>query len=255
MKMGNNFVGVDRILETRRNLAEAHSGCKVIFTGLFGSQNYGLDDSNSDVDCVCVVLPTLNNLIDSAPISKEIATDNGKINLVDIRNFAKQLESGSFVNLETLFSRYCIVYDEFKEFHSKRYDIYMSFHSEFKRAVYFCTRNAIKKINNAQEDKKCKLIYEALRFGYLYKKIREESFCNLNFYVDDLRTRCELGFIKCGDLSFVGSKINELSKYLDENNFDSEVQSRKNNFSARKLAKDIILNSVIKKSIYAKENI
>lgn len=244
-----SWTEIYNILSERAKIAESKSGGRIIFTGLFGSQNYGLDDSSSDVDCVCVVLPTLNNLIDSAPISKEIMTDNGKINLVDIRNFAKQIESGSFVNLEALFSIYAMVDDSFEDFYLRRYAIYAYLYPKFRKAIYCATRSIIRKIDSATEEKKDKLSYEALRLGYLYRKITETPE-PLNFYIDDLCIRSKIGLIKCGCTS-AKSEIGELIAYLDANpcddkKFDGSYGVYKN---PKDLAKEIILSNINSKNL------
>lgn len=49
-------------------------GYNVLYIGLFGSQNYGLSDENSDVDSRAIVLPTIEQLIKRERISKNIKT-------------------------------------------------------------------------------------------------------------------------------------------------------------------------------------
>ena len=47
-------------------------GYKVIYIGLYGSQNYNVDDELSDIDCKAIILPTLHDIIFRKVTSKTI---------------------------------------------------------------------------------------------------------------------------------------------------------------------------------------
>lgn len=111
----SNYQYIKMILEQRKYFIEGNRKCHICFIGLFGSQNYGLDDETSDIDCVAVTVPSLDELIAGIPSVKTLESsefshnpnkDNGTVKLMDLRDFAKQLSKGSFVNLEALFSDY-----------------------------------------------------------------------------------------------------------------------------------------------------
>lgn len=38
-------------------------GYQVIYIGLYGSQNYNLDDELSDIDCKAIILPSLHDMV------------------------------------------------------------------------------------------------------------------------------------------------------------------------------------------------
>ena len=56
-------------------------GYNILFIALQGSQNYDLNDDNSDVDSIAVVLPTLDEISLNQPlVSKNIKLDNNDPN-------------------------------------------------------------------------------------------------------------------------------------------------------------------------------
>lgn len=54
-------------------------GYTVLYIGLYGSQNYNLDDEQSDIDCKAIILPTLHDIIFRKTTSKVIECENGSI--------------------------------------------------------------------------------------------------------------------------------------------------------------------------------
>ena len=55
---------------------------RFVFLGLYGSQNYGLDTPESDIDVKTIIVPTKRDLIlDKKKVSTEIFTNEG-MNLV-----------------------------------------------------------------------------------------------------------------------------------------------------------------------------
>jgi predicted nucleotidyltransferase len=204
-------------LKSRKDYIELNRKCKVAFVGLFGSQNYGLDDSNSDIDCVIVTMPSLDDLIGGKPDVKTLtqvefssdSSDDGLVKLMDIRDFAKQLSKGSFVNLESLFSDYVIVDDSFRDFYNVRKEIYDRYLWNYQNAVYGAIRNILNDYDrnscaNGEEERQSKRMYEALRLKNLYGQLMNESSVQLNsrpeFYIADLSERCFIGNVKSGVL-------------------------------------------------------
>lgn len=56
---------MDRVYETFKKhieFAKEKYGKRLMFVGLYGSQNYGVDTEDSDVDTKCIVLPTVDEL-------------------------------------------------------------------------------------------------------------------------------------------------------------------------------------------------
>ena len=61
-------------------------GAQHFMTVLIGSQNYGLDSKDSDIDTFSFVMPSLNDLITGKPpLSFEMDTDDGKCSVKDYR--------------------------------------------------------------------------------------------------------------------------------------------------------------------------
>ena len=60
---------------------------RIVFIALQGSQNYGLDYEGSDIDTKCVVLPTLDDIIENRkPISTTHVMENEEhCDIKDIR--------------------------------------------------------------------------------------------------------------------------------------------------------------------------
>ena len=82
-------------------------GYAPIYVSLHGSQNYGLaihtDEYHSDYDFKCVVLPSLWDLVEGKrPASLTIETENGQIDIKDIRIFCDALERMNPAYLESL---------------------------------------------------------------------------------------------------------------------------------------------------------
>ena len=83
---------------------------EIVGTFLYGSQNYGLDTEDSDVDTVTLVMPTARSLYSDQERPKEIILSNGEHCVTrDIRLFFRGLLKNSFNDVELLFSRYNIV--------------------------------------------------------------------------------------------------------------------------------------------------
>ena len=88
-----------------------------------GSQNYGLDDENSDLDSKCLVTPSINDFINGQCKCKQIPTytrsNNEKIMFKDICGFQKQLMIGSPNWIELLFSKYSIINPNYEDLWNK----------------------------------------------------------------------------------------------------------------------------------------
>ena len=211
-----NYQKILERLNRRKDYIELNRKCKVVFVGLFGSQNYGLDDNDSDIDCVVVTMPSLDDLISGKTDVKTLtqsefssdSSDDGQVKLMDIRDFAKQLAKGSFVNLEALFSDYVIVDDSFRDFYNVRNKIYDRYIWHYQNAVYGAIHHILNYYEmNAcsnEENKQSKRMYEALRLKNLYNQLMDKSDVESNsrpeFYIANLSERCSIGNVKCGVL-------------------------------------------------------
>lgn len=215
-----NYAYIQHVLKERKDYIERTRGCKIVFIGLFGSQNYGLDSSFSDIDCVVVTMPSLDDLISGTTDVKTLTSgeftfnksDDGQVKLMDLRDFAKQLSKGSFTNLEALMSDYVIVDKSFTDFYNERFKIYMRYVWNYQNAVYGAIHNLLKQYNAHTDDvdktRQQKRMYEMLRLNVLYEQVMDCDTAYPEFYIRDLYIRCLIGSVKCGSL--------DSDKFLDD---------------------------------------
>lgn len=81
---------------------------------LCGSQNYGLAAEDSDVDTKAVIVPSLNDLILSSPVSRTIKFDCGECDVKDVREMVKNVKKQNVNFIETLFTEYHYISPGFK---------------------------------------------------------------------------------------------------------------------------------------------
>lgn len=81
---------------------------KVIYIGLYGSQNYNVDDELSDIDAKAIVLPTLHDIIFRKVTSKVIECENGSIDIKDLITFYDVIKKGNFSYIESIDTEYSI---------------------------------------------------------------------------------------------------------------------------------------------------
>ena len=67
-------------LVNRKRILE-NKGYKVIYIGLYGSQNYNLDDEESDIDVKAIVLPDLQDIIRRKAVSTFFECENGYLDV------------------------------------------------------------------------------------------------------------------------------------------------------------------------------
>lgn len=95
-------------------------GYKVIYIGLYGSQNYNLDDELSDYDVKAIILPSLHDIIFRKTTSKTIECENGAIDVKDLITFYSVIKKGNFSYIECIDTKYSIgdktVKEMFKQF-------------------------------------------------------------------------------------------------------------------------------------------
>lgn len=81
-------------------------GYNVIYIGLYGSQNYNLDDEESDIDCKAIILPTLHNIIFRKVTSTTIECDEGNIDVKDLITYYDVIKKGNFSFVEAIDTDY-----------------------------------------------------------------------------------------------------------------------------------------------------
>ena len=83
-------------------------GYKVLYIGLYGSQNYNVDDEFSDIDAKAIVLPTLTDIIHRKVISTTYECENGAIDCKDLITFYDVIKKGNFSYIEAIDTEYSI---------------------------------------------------------------------------------------------------------------------------------------------------
>lgn len=95
-------------------------GYKVIYIGLYGSQNYNVDDELSDIDAKAIILPNLHDIIFRKVTSKTIECENGSIDVKDLITFYDVIKKGNFSYIESIDTEYSIgdkyIKELFKQF-------------------------------------------------------------------------------------------------------------------------------------------
>lgn len=79
----------------------------VVATMLYGSQNYGLDTPESDVDTKTIVVPRLKGLVLDRRISTELRLEDQSLDIIkDVRDMFDNYLKGNINFLETLYTQY-----------------------------------------------------------------------------------------------------------------------------------------------------
>ena len=96
-----------KVLAKQKKLLQ-DKGYNVGYIGLYGSQNYGLDDELSDIDVRAIVIPTLDQIINRTKISKKYVTEYGDIDVKDLLTYYEVIRKGNFSFIEPFQSEWFI---------------------------------------------------------------------------------------------------------------------------------------------------
>ncbi|HHX68980.1 MAG TPA: hypothetical protein GX708_13135 [Gallicola sp.] len=96
-----------KVLSEYKKILE-DKGYKVLYLGLYGSQNYNLDDELSDYDAKAIILPSLHDIIFRKVTSKTIDCENGSIDVKDLITFYDVIKKGNFSYIESIDTEYSI---------------------------------------------------------------------------------------------------------------------------------------------------
>lgn len=80
----------------------------VLYIGLYGSQNYGLTDEQSDIDLKAIVLPSLDALVKKQKINLELEMEKGLVQVKDLWTYYEQARKGNMAFLEPMHTDYYI---------------------------------------------------------------------------------------------------------------------------------------------------
>ena len=92
---------------------------KVLYIGLYGSQNYNLDDEESDIDVKAIIMPTLHDIIFRKVTSTTIECEKGNIDVKDLLTFYDVIKKGNFSYIEAINTKYSIGDKYIKELFSR----------------------------------------------------------------------------------------------------------------------------------------
>lgn len=100
-------------LFTAQNLIESQYDQNCFGLFLKGSQNYGLDIPESDVDLVALLIPTHKDVLRNRKLPKKtFEYEYGLVSLMDVREFANQLIKGSPQALELMCTEYYLITED-----------------------------------------------------------------------------------------------------------------------------------------------
>lgn len=103
----------------------------VFFTYLYGSQNYGMDTENSDVDTKSVLLTDYTDLLFGRRVSVEHHLDNGEhCEVKDFVSFSECLFKQNLNFVEAFGSRYVVVNPRYQ-------DLFKAFYEQFKDVTLY----------------------------------------------------------------------------------------------------------------------
>ena len=126
-------------LANRKKLLEG-KGYKVIYIGLYGSQNYNLDDEESDIDVKAIILPSLQDIVFRKVTSKTIECENGNIDVKDLITYYDVIKKGNFSYVEAIDTEYSIgdkyIKELFKQFRPNLKSILGAMHEKRKALTH-----------------------------------------------------------------------------------------------------------------------
>ena len=115
-----------RLNEHWHFVQEKHPGLDLFFVALQGSQNYGLDDEESDIDSKALVVPSLREIaLNKKPITHTFIMDNDEhCDVKDVREYLKIVLKSNINFVEVFFTNWVVVnpdyFDYWKEFINNR---------------------------------------------------------------------------------------------------------------------------------------
>lgn len=117
-----------------------NKGYKVLYIGLYGSQNYNVDDELSDIDAKAIILPTLHDIIFRKVTSKTIECEHGNIDVKDLITFYDVIKKGNFSYIEAIDTEYSIgdkyIKELFKQFRPNLKSIIGAMHEKRKALTH-----------------------------------------------------------------------------------------------------------------------
>jgi len=211
---------------------------RIVALVLHGSQNYGLDTSESDVDTKLIVVPLLREIaLNKQPVSRtHVRANNEHIDIKDVRIYFNCLKKQNINYVETLFTKYQIVNPLYADFWNAlmsiksgiaRYDVDTTIKGIVGSALQ--KYKALEKVTDAKAEKVEKFGYDPKELCHI---VRYEHF--LKDYIEyapyeycllESHRKEDLMAIKKGELSLEKAreraersidKINALRDFFEE---------------------------------------
>ena len=107
----------EKLLEHYKDALKIFPKEKIVGIFLQGSQNYGLDYINSDIDTKCIVLPSLEDIClnKGAASYTYVRENNEHIDFKDLRVIIGDFKKQNINFLEILFTKYFIINKDYEE--------------------------------------------------------------------------------------------------------------------------------------------
>lgn len=109
---------MDRVREHYEEAKTIFDESRIVGIFLYGSQNYGLDSPESDVDTKCIIVPTFEEIcFNKKPVSyTHVRANDEHIEFKDIRLMMKEFRKQNMNFVEILFTQYCVVNPFYEEY-------------------------------------------------------------------------------------------------------------------------------------------
>lgn len=83
-------------------------GYKVLYIGLYGSQNYNVSDEKSDIDAKVIILPSIEDIVFRKITSKVKEFDEGSCDIKDLITYYNVVRKGNFSFIEPFYTNWYI---------------------------------------------------------------------------------------------------------------------------------------------------
>jgi len=193
-------------------------GYNVIYIGLYGSQNYNLDDEESDIDVKAIIMPSLHDIIFRKVTSTTIECEKGNIDVKDLLTFYEVIRKGNFSYIEAINTEYSIgdkyIKDLFKKFKPNLKSMLGAMH-EKRKAL---THEYPSKVNEFEKwgfDPKQHHHIHRLFDLLLYNNNHDEFLSYLAYNDDDMRRKQLINF-KRNKYALIKSIVEEDSDLIIE---------------------------------------
>lgn len=176
---------LNRVEQHYKYICEIYGEGNVLGTFLYGSQNYGCDTPNSDIDTYSIIIPTPKQAFFDTPISKEhLMPDNAEhANAKDIREMIKMYYKQNINFLETLFTQYKVVNNKYEVLWEEILDLREFIaHYDVKRCIASIVGQALHTINHNTDFKK---LANAYRLKIFLIKHCQDGFFEINIKLSD----------------------------------------------------------------------